>query len=95
MNQTSFAIEVTGLTRRHGPMTALDAVNLSVPKNAMFALLRPNGAGKTRLIHILRRQRDLTSVVTTHCIGEVETCDRVAIIDHEKRNDASRRGRCS
>lgn len=94
MNQTSFAIEVTGLTRRHGRMTALDAVNLSVPNNAMFAPLGPNGAGKTRLIHTLSRQRDLTSVVTTHCIGEVENCDRGAD-DHEKRNEAGRRGRCS
>lgn len=53
MNQTSSAIEVTGLTKRYGNMTALDAVNLSVPNNAMFALLGPNGAGKTTLIHIL------------------------------------------
>jgi len=47
------AIEVTGLTKRYGRMTALDAVNLSVPRNVMFALLGPNGAGKTTLIHIL------------------------------------------
>ena len=30
----------------------------------------------------LRRKRDLTIVVTTHYIEEVEGCDRVSIIDH-------------
>jgi len=32
----------------------------------------------------LRRQRDLTIVVTTHYIEEVENCDSVCIIDHGK-----------
>jgi ABC-2 type transport system ATP-binding protein len=32
----------------------------------------------------LRRRRDLTVVVTTHYIEEVEGCDRVCIIDHGK-----------
>ena len=33
-------------------------------------------------LHTLRRDRDLTIVVTTHYIDEVELCDRVCIIDH-------------
>ena len=32
----------------------------------------------------LRKQRQLTVIVTTHYIEEVETCDRVCIIDHGK-----------
>ena len=32
----------------------------------------------------IRRQRGLTVIVTTHYIEEVETCDRVGIIDHGK-----------
>lgn len=53
MTDTGPAIAVTGLTKHYGRMTALDAVDLTVPSNAMFALLGPNGAGKTTLIHIL------------------------------------------
>jgi ABC-2 type transport system ATP-binding protein len=35
-------------------------------------------------LHRLRRERELTVVVTTHYIEEVEGCDRVCIIDHGK-----------
>ncbi|WP_328765859.1 ABC transporter ATP-binding protein [Devosia aurantiaca] len=53
MTETEAAIHVAGLTKRYGRMTALEDVNLQVPRNATFALLGPNGAGKTTLIHIL------------------------------------------
>ncbi len=53
MTENQAAIDVTGLTKRYGRMTALEAVDLTVPSNTMFALLGPNGAGKTTLIHIL------------------------------------------
>jgi ABC-2 type transport system ATP-binding protein len=35
-------------------------------------------------LHRLRRERELTVIVTTHYIEEVEGCDRVCIIDHGK-----------
>ena len=37
-----------------------------------------------RYIAQLRTQRELTVVVTTHYIEEVEACDRVCVIDHGK-----------
>src|SRR5947208_2208054 len=47
-------IEVTELTRRFDSKTALDAVNLSMPRGAVYGLVGANGAGKTTLIkHIL------------------------------------------
>jgi ABC-2 type transport system ATP-binding protein len=33
-------------------------------------------------VQALRKKRDLTVIVTTHYIEEVESCDRVCIIDH-------------
>jgi ABC-2 type transport system ATP-binding protein len=41
-------------------------------------------------VQALRKKRDLTVIVTTHYIEEMESCDRVCIIDHGRilTNDA-------
>lgn len=47
-------ISIRGLIRRFGAKTALNCVNLNVPRGAVFGLVGVNGAGKTTLIrHIL------------------------------------------
>jgi ABC-2 type transport system ATP-binding protein len=47
-------ISITELTRSFGAKTALDSVNLSFPRGAVYGLVGANGAGKTTLIkHIL------------------------------------------
>jgi ABC-2 type transport system ATP-binding protein len=51
------AVSVTGLTKVYGSRgerkTALDHVDLDIPRGSLFALLGPNGAGKSTLINIL------------------------------------------
>ena len=47
------AVEITGLARRFGDVTALAGVDLRVEPGEFFGLLGPNGAGKTTLISIL------------------------------------------
>jgi ABC-type multidrug transport system ATPase subunit len=47
------AIECSELTKRFGPVVALDGLTLSIPRGIAFGLLGPNGAGKTTLIRIL------------------------------------------
>jgi ABC-2 type transport system ATP-binding protein len=47
------AIEIQGLTKRFGAITALAGLSLSVPHGSIFGFLGPNGAGKTTTLRIL------------------------------------------
>lgn len=47
------AIESTDLTRRFGSLTAVDHVNLSIPRQRIFGFLGPNGSGKSTTIRML------------------------------------------
>ena len=46
-------IATSGLTRRFGQLTAVDRLDLQVPKNCVYGFLGPNGAGKTTTIRLL------------------------------------------
>jgi len=46
-------IRTFGLVKRYGKVTALDGLDLVVPKGTVLGLLGPNGAGKTTAVRIL------------------------------------------
>jgi len=48
-----WAVETHGLTKKFGPNTAVNGVELLVPRGCAFGYLGPNGAGKTTLIRVL------------------------------------------
>jgi ABC-2 type transport system ATP-binding protein len=41
------------LTKRYGPVSALEHLNLAVPRGTIYGFLGPNGAGKTTTIRLL------------------------------------------
>lgn len=55
------AIEVEALTKRYGPLCAVDDLSLTVRKGEVFAFLGPNGAGKTTTVEIIATLRPPTS----------------------------------
>jgi len=53
MTVSANAIEVLDMTRRFGPVAAVDHVSFNVGEGEIFGFLGPNGAGKTTLIRML------------------------------------------
>jgi len=73
-------IRTSGLVKRYGTVTALDGLDLVVPRGTVLGLLGPNGAGKTTAVRIL------TTLLEPDA-GAVE----VAGIDVLKHPDQARR----
>jgi ABC-2 type transport system ATP-binding protein len=53
LNENSTAIQTHTLTRRYGDLTAVDRLDLTVPRGVIFGFLGPNGAGKSTTINML------------------------------------------
>ncbi|PQJ84880.1 ABC transporter ATP-binding protein [Aliivibrio sifiae] len=50
---TEFAIQATDVVKKFGDFTAIDGINLSVPKGCIYGFLGPNGCGKSTTIRTL------------------------------------------
>ena len=50
---SGIAVELTGVTRRFGQVTAVDEVNLQIGDGEFFSLLGPSGCGKTTTLRMI------------------------------------------
>ncbi len=75
------AIEVTDLTVRYGPLTAVDRLSFTADAGEVLALLGPNGAGKTSTIEVLEGFRRPASG-TVRVTGLDPQADHAALTHH-------------
>ena len=52
-DETGPAIHAQGLTKKFGALTAVDHVDLQVPRRSVYGFLGPNGSGKSTTIRML------------------------------------------
>ena len=52
-NVNPFVLECRGLTKRYGQFTALNNLNLGLPRGRIIGLLGPNGSGKSTLLKMI------------------------------------------
>jgi ABC-2 type transport system ATP-binding protein len=75
MSLSSPILNVAGLTKRYGRLTALDDVSFSVRRGEIVGLIGPNGAGKTTLFECL-------AGVLPRDAGTVTGDDRPIVVGH-------------
>ena len=47
------AIQLTGMTKTFGETTAVDRLDLEIPRGGLYGFIGPNGAGKTTTIRMI------------------------------------------
>jgi ABC-2 type transport system ATP-binding protein len=52
-HKMGYAIETNKISKKYDSFTAVDSIDLKVPRNSIYGVLGPNGAGKTTLISML------------------------------------------
>jgi polar amino acid transport system ATP-binding protein len=53
-------VRFAGVTKRYGPLTVLDALDLEVARNEKVAIIGPSGSGKSTLLRVLMTLDPLT-----------------------------------
>jgi branched-chain amino acid transport system ATP-binding protein len=78
----SALLEIRGLTRRFGGLTAVNAVDLDVNEGELVSIIGPNGAGKTTLFNLVTDLDDADAGTVTFAGQNVTelSADRLAAL---------------
>ena len=72
------AVRMRGVTKTFGPMTAVEQLDLDVPRGGLYGFIGPNGAGKTTTL------RMLMSILLPDA-GEISILQRASALDAKDR----------
>ena len=80
-------IQLTGVTKKFGDFTALDGVDLMIPKGTSFGLLGSNGAGKSTILRLLSgiysAEGGSVTIAGENVFDNVKVKERVFFINDE------------
>ena len=73
-------LEVKNLTKTFDGFRALDGLNLTVPRGAVYGLVGPNGAGKSTLLKAILGQREYDGVIAFSSPGARDRRPRIGYV---------------
>jgi ABC-2 type transport system ATP-binding protein len=79
-------IELRGITKRFGSVTAVDDLSLVVPKGSIYGFIGPNGSGKTTTLRMIMRilLQDQGGISVLGDGGTLAARDRVGYLPEER-----------
>ena len=79
-------IELRGVTKRFGPVTAVDDLTLDVPAGCIYGFIGPNGSGKTTTLRMIMRilLQDRGDITVLDDSGTFAARDRVGYLPEER-----------
>ena len=83
---TAMAIELRDVTKTFGSLTAVDRLDLKIPRGALYGFIGPNGAGKTTAIRMIMSilLPDSGDVRVLGARSALEAKDRIGYLPEER-----------
>jgi ABC-2 type transport system ATP-binding protein len=83
---TDAAIDLRGVTKTFGGLTAVDDIDLTIPRGALYGFIGPNGAGKTTTIRMIMSilLPDTGHVRVLGHASALEAKDRIGYLPEER-----------
>ncbi len=83
---TAAAIELKGVTKTFGSLKAVDALDLTIPRGALYGFIGPNGAGKTTAIRMIMSilLPDVGRLSVLGHASALEAKDRIGYLPEER-----------